>query len=168
MYSCTVCKVDVSHPRGDTKRRSACQIRSSYARHDVLQLAHRSTTTVRRVSAGHAIAGAAKLLLYITAVFRIARVVIHGCKRAAGERDKEPGRACFSFSKTWRRRLLAACALLLHDVKRLQLPRLQRPCWCRWSARLLVASPVPASAQRDRLRATKHFISVHHRPTRKL
>jgi hypothetical protein len=83
--------VDVSHPRGDTKRRSACQIRSSYARHDVLQLAHRSTTTVRRVLAVHAIAGAAKLLLYITAVFRIARVVIHGCKRAAGERNKEPG-----------------------------------------------------------------------------
>ena len=165
MYSCTVCKVDVSHPRGDTKRRSACQIRSSYARHDVLQLAHRSTTTVRRVSAGHAIAGAAKLLLYITAVFRIARVVIHGCKRAAGERNREPGGRAFRS-----RRLGAGGSLRRVPCSSMMLKGCSCPA-CKGRAGaggLLVASPVPASAQRDRLRATKHFISVHHRPTRKL
>ena len=95
----------------DKKSRAQEEARQSSARRvrldqvktvsDVLTTLQRSTTTARRVSSVHRGTGAVDVVVHRSSL-RVARIVIHGCKRAAGERKTEA--RVFSFSKTWHQR----------------------------------------------------------------
>jgi hypothetical protein len=86
-----------------TRQSSARRVRLDQVKtvSDLLTKLQSSTTTARRVSSMRRGTGAVSVVVHRSSL-RVARVVIHCCKRAAGERKMEA--QVFSFSKTWHQR----------------------------------------------------------------